>query len=164
MTDRLSGRVVLVTGASSGLGRGFARTVAAAGARVVVAARRTGPLDDLVASLRAEGVEAGAVVMDVTDEASVIAAYDAAEGLFGPVDTVVANAGVALSGSSLDMDVADFDATMAVNLRGVFLTAREGARRMIGAESPRPASARPRWRTSRCSDRSRHSRGTARSH
>lgn len=135
MTDRLNNRVVLVTGASSGLGQGFARTLVAQGAAVIVAARRTEPLQALVDELQSSGGRAGFVAMDVTDETSVIAAYDAAEALFGPIDTVVANAGIAIGGSSLDMSVADFDAMIGVNLKGVFLTAREGARRMITAGS-----------------------------
>lgn len=131
MTGRLENRVVLVTGASSGLGQGFARTLAAQGASVIVAARRTEALQTLVSDLKAQGWNAGFVAMDVTDEVSVIAAYDAAEAVFGPIDTVVANAGIAISGSSLDMTTEDFDAMIGVNLKGVFLTAREGARRMI---------------------------------
>lgn len=133
MSGRLEGRVALVTGASSGLGRGFAHTLARQGAAVIVAARRTDALETLVADLKAGGARADFVAMDVTDEASVIAAYDAAQSRFGVIDTVVANAGVAISGSSLDMPIAEFDAMIGVNLRGVFLTAREGARRMIGA-------------------------------
>jgi len=131
MTGRLENRVVLVTGASSGLGQGFARTLAAQGASVIVAARRTEALQTLVSDLKAQGRKAGFVAMDVTDEGSVIAAYDTAEAVFGPIDTVVANAGIAISGSSLDMTIEDFDAMIGVNLKGVFLTAREGARRMI---------------------------------
>lgn len=140
MTGRLAGRVVLVTGASSGLGRGFARTLAGQGAAVIVAARRTDPLRALADELTAAGGQAGLVAMDVADEASVIAAYDQAEALFGPIDTVVANAGIAISGSSLDMPIADFDAMIGVNLKGVFLTAREGARRMVGAGSEAAAA------------------------
>ncbi len=131
----LSGRVALVTGASSGLGARFATILATAGAQVVVGARRTDRLDALVAAIAAGGGEALAVPLDVTDEASVCAAYDAAERRFGPVDTVVANAGISLSGPSTDMTLDAFDSIVAVNLRGAFLTVREGARRMIAAGS-----------------------------
>jgi NAD(P)-dependent dehydrogenase (short-subunit alcohol dehydrogenase family) len=131
----LAGRVALVTGASSGLGARFARTLAASGARVVLGARRTAQLDDVVHAIEAAGGEAFAVPMDVTDEASVIAAYDAAEARFGTVDTIVANAGANISGPAVDIDAAAVDAIMAVNVRGVFLTAREGARRLIAAGS-----------------------------
>jgi NAD(P)-dependent dehydrogenase (short-subunit alcohol dehydrogenase family) len=133
MAERLAGRVVLITGASSGIGARFAQVAAREGAAVVLAARRV----DRLAALRDEIVQAGgralAVAMDVSDEASVIAAYDAAEAAFGPVTGVVANAGVQAEGRAMDLDVAAFDQLFAVNVRGVFLTAREGARRMRDA-------------------------------
>lgn len=131
----LSGRVALVTGASSGLGAGFAKALAAAGARTVLAARRADKLAALVAEIQAAGGEAIAVAMDVADEASTIAAFDAAEAAFGPVDSVIANAGVATDKMALSLDVADVDDLLAVNLRGVFLTVREGAKRMMAAGS-----------------------------
>ena len=138
----LAGRIALVTGASSGLGAHFARVLAAAGAQVVLAARREAQLASVVADIEAQGGEALAVAMDVTDEASVIAAYDAAATRFGPVDTVVANAGLNITGPALDVDVDAFDNVMGVNVRGVFLTAREGARRMIAAGSEQSARGR----------------------
>lgn len=130
----LGGRVALVTGASSGLGHRFAQALAASGARVVIAARRLTLLDDLRARIEGEGGTALAVEMDVADEASVIAAYDRAIATFGKVDTVVANAGINVGGSSLGLAIEDFDRMVDVNLRGVFLTAREGARRMVAAK------------------------------
>lgn len=132
----LRGRVALVTGASSGIGEHFARILAASGAKVVLAARRAAQLESLCAAIREGGGEAVAVPMDVTDEASTIAAYDAAERAFGPVNTVIANAGVTVPGSALGLAMESFDQMVSVNLRGVFLTAREGARRMIAAGSP----------------------------
>ena len=131
----LSGRVALVTGASSGLGERFARVLAASGAKVVLGARRADKLETLKAEIIAAGGEAIAVSLDVADEASVIAAYDAADAAFGPVDTVIANAGMNLEGAIVDLAVEDFDAVMSVNLRGVFLTVREGARRLMAAGS-----------------------------
>ena len=131
----LRSRVALVTGASSGLGNHFARVLAASGAKVVMAARRLTLLDDLCDVITADGGAAVAVEMDVADEASVIAAYDRAEAAFGPVDTIVANAGINLPGSSLGLAIDDFDRMVDVNVRGVFLTAREGARRMVAAGS-----------------------------
>lgn len=127
----LSGRVALVTGASSGLGERFAKILAASGAAVVLAARRADLLERACAEIKAQGGRAIAVAMDVADEPSTIAAYDAAEAAFGPVDTVVANAGMNSTGSVLDLPVEEFDRVMAVNMRGVFLTAREGAKRLI---------------------------------
>jgi NAD(P)-dependent dehydrogenase (short-subunit alcohol dehydrogenase family) len=131
----LSGRTVLVTGASSGIGAHCARTLAQAGARVALGARRLDQLDRVRGEIAAHGGEAIAIRMDVTDEASTIAAYDAAEQAFGPVDTVIANAGMSVPGSALGLDMAGFDQMVAVNLRGVFLTVREGARRMVAAGS-----------------------------
>lgn len=129
----LSGRTLLITGASSGLGRRFAKIAVAAGAKVAVAARRTDKLAELVAELGAD--KAVAVAMDVESEASVIAGYDAAEKALGTIDTVIANAGMNSEGLALDVTVEEFDKVMGVNVRGVFLTAREGARRMMTAGS-----------------------------
>jgi NAD(P)-dependent dehydrogenase (short-subunit alcohol dehydrogenase family) len=131
----LSNRVVLVTGASSGIGKQLACSLAANGARVVLAARRPAMLDEVRDLIHADGRSAVTVAMDVADEASVVAAYDTAEAAFGPVDSVVANAGMAVGGSALGLSMDDFDKMVAVNLRGVFITAREGARRMVQAGS-----------------------------
>ena len=131
----LSGRTVLITGASSGIGERWARLLAAAGARVVMGARRTDRLEAIQAELQAAGHQALAVAVDVASEASVIAAFDAAEAAFGPVDTVIANAGVSGEGIATELSLDDFDQTTTINLRGVFVTAREGARRMIAAGS-----------------------------
>lgn len=128
----LSNRTILVTGASSGLGEEFARACAAAGARVILGARRTDRTEALAAEL---GAQALAVPLDVTDETSTIAAYDAAAQKFGPVDSVIANAGMTLNGTALDLDIEEFDRVFAVNVRGALLTAREGARRMLAAGS-----------------------------
>lgn len=132
---RLDGRTLLITGASSGIGAQFAKTAAAAGARVVAAARRTGHLDSLVGEIAAAGGEAIAVAMDVADKGSTRAALDAAEAAFGPVDSVVANAGMSLDTPFLEHSPDAFDALMAVNLKGVFLTVQEAARRMMAAGS-----------------------------
>jgi NAD(P)-dependent dehydrogenase (short-subunit alcohol dehydrogenase family) len=133
MSFNLSGRTVLITGASSGLGRRFAQIAVAAGAKVAVAARRVDRLQDLVGELGAS--RACAVVMDVESEASVVAGYDAAEKALGPIDTVIANAGMNVQALAADIAIEDFDRVMNVNVRGAFLTAREGARRMMAAGS-----------------------------
>lgn len=130
-----SRRVALITGASSGIGRRFATILASAGASVVIGARRTDLLVDLEQEIAAAGGRAKAVAMDVADEPSVIAAFDAAAEAFGPIDTVVANAGMNVPGSALGLSAEDFDRMTSVNFRGVFLTAREGARRMVAAGS-----------------------------
>jgi NAD(P)-dependent dehydrogenase (short-subunit alcohol dehydrogenase family) len=128
----LTGRTVLIAGASSGIGAGFARTCARAGASVVLGARRI----DRSAALAAEiGERAFAVPLDVTDEASIIAAYDAAEARFGTISGIVANAGVGTGGHATDITAADLDGVIDTNLHGSYLVAREGARRMIAAGS-----------------------------
>jgi len=129
----LQDRTALVTGASSGFGMHFSRLLARAGARVVLAARRIDRLHALVEEIEQDGGRAAAVAMDVTDESSVIAGFDEAERLLGPIDTVIANAGISNPGAALSLTVDDFDAMMAVNVRGAFLTAREAARRMVKA-------------------------------
>jgi NAD(P)-dependent dehydrogenase (short-subunit alcohol dehydrogenase family) len=134
-TVDLTGRTILVTGASSGLGAAFARSLAANGANVVLAARRVDRLEALRHEIEDAGGHAAAVAMDVADEASTIAAFDRAEAVFGPVDSVIANAGVSTEGAALTLDMDAFATLMDINVRGAFLTAREGARRMIAAGS-----------------------------
>src|SRR5690606_3377522 len=90
----LTGKTALITGASSGLGAHFARTLAGAGARVVVTARRTDRLAALVSELQAQGAEALALTMDVTDSDSVKRAFEQAEEQWGVVDILVNNAGI----------------------------------------------------------------------
>ena len=128
----LSGRTALVTGASSGLGARFARRLAESGAKVALAARRVDKLQALAAEI---GPSAFAVEMDVASEASIVAAYDAIEAALGPVDSIVANAGMNSEASALELPVEEFTQLMAVNVTGVFLTVREGAKRLIAAGS-----------------------------
>lgn len=132
----IAGRTVLVTGASSGIGEHLVRRLSAARANVVLGARRVDRITTIAEEIADAGGRALALPLDVTSEASVIAAYDAAERAFGTVDSVIANAGIQQPGTALEISAEDFDAVYAVNVRGVFLTAREGARRMIAAGSP----------------------------
>lgn len=129
----LTGRVALVTGASSGFGDHFARVLAEAGARVVAGARREDRLHRLVDEITASGGAAHAVGMDVTDAASVAAAFAAAETKFGTVDLLVNNAGVAAPGTLHKTAEADWDWVMDTNLKGAWLVAAEAARRMLAA-------------------------------
>lgn len=131
----LSGRICLITGASSGLGEHFARIAGQAGARLVLGARRKGRLDALVTELEAGGIEALAINMDVTEEASIIAAFDAAEDHFGTVDTIIANAGVSVPGRTTEIEAESFRTLFDTNVLGVLLTSREGAKRLIAAGS-----------------------------
>lgn len=131
----LTGRTVLIAGASSGIGARFSRTVADAGARVVLGARRLDRVKALATKIAAGGGKALPVALDVTSEASVAAAYDAAEAAFGTVDGIVANAGVGTGGRSTDTDVEDVKGVLDTNLLGTYLVSREGARRLIAAGS-----------------------------
>src|SRR5262245_27328077 len=105
MSERfdLSGKVALVTGASSGLGVHFARTLAGAGAAVAIAARRADRLASLQAELHKTGAKAVAVDLDVQSGESVGAAFEAAEKALGVVDVVVNNAGISIVKPALDM-------------------------------------------------------------
>lgn len=122
----LTGKRALVTGASSGFGRHFAQVLAATGAAVVVGARRTDRLEDLVEAIRARGGDAQAVPMDVTDADSIAAAFAAA----GLVDIVVNNAGVGGAKPLIETTAADYDAVIDTNLRGAFLVAVAAGRAM----------------------------------
>ena len=129
----LDGRVALVTGASSGLGRHFAQVLHEAGATVVLAARRTDRIEADAARL---GERARALTMDVTDEASINAGFEqlAADGVL--CDIIVNNAGISGEHMILQMDTAEWDSVVQVNLRGPFLVAREAARRLVAAKKP----------------------------
>ena len=129
-TFDLSGRTAFVTGASSGLGRHFALTLAGAGARVALAARRVDNLGKAVEQITSEGGNAVAVPLDVTDPDAVAPAFDAAEQALGSVDILVTAAGVPSGAFFADTTDEEWRAVMDVNLDGVFRTAREGARRM----------------------------------
>ncbi|SCW38337.1 NAD(P)-dependent dehydrogenase, short-chain alcohol dehydrogenase family [Sphingobium faniae] len=122
----LTGKRILVTGASSGLGNHFARTLAGAGAEVIVAARRKDALDGLVAEIVGGRGLARAVPLDVTDMGSIAAALDMA----GDIDVLVNNAGVTNTKAVLEQTEADFDFILDTNLKGGFLVATEVARRM----------------------------------
>ncbi len=139
MTGRVAGRIALVTGASSGLGKRFAQVLAAEGAKVVVAARRKERLDDLVAEI---GGDVFAVQCDVTDEAQVMAMFDAAEQKFGLVDTVVNNAGMTHANNAVTQDIAEFRRIMDLNVTSVWCVAREAARRLIHAGPEKSARGR----------------------
>ncbi|MFJ4192464.1 SDR family NAD(P)-dependent oxidoreductase [Pseudomonas sp. NPDC089534] len=125
----LEGRRALVTGASSGLGRHFAMTLAAAGAEVIVTARRLEPLQTLVEAIEAAGGRARAFALDVTCRDDVCRVLDAA----GPLDVLVNNAGVSDSQPLLDCDDQAWDRVLDTNLKGAWTVAQESARRMIAA-------------------------------
>ena len=127
----LSGRVAFVTGASSGLGEQFARTLAAAGAGVVLAARRLERLKTLRADIESQGGDAHVVALDVTDPDSIKAAVAHAETEMGAIDILVNNSGVSSTQKLTDVKPEDFDFVMGTNTRGAFFMAQEVAKRMI---------------------------------
>ena len=131
----LQGKVALVTGASSGFGCHFAPLLAKAGARVVLAARRTDLIQQEADKIVAAGGEAIAVTMDVTDSASVASAFEQAEAHFGVVTVLINNAGITIPKLLLDQDDHDWNSVIATNLTGVAYCTRESAKRMIAAGS-----------------------------
>ena len=127
----LEGRVAIVTGASSGLGRHFALVLARAGAKVALAARRLESLDELRQEIEAFDGRAIPLRLDVTDAGSVAACVAAAETELGPISVLVNNAGIAVSADSLEQDKAGWDRVLETNLTGVWLMAQETARHMV---------------------------------
>lgn len=132
----LQGRVALVTGASSGLGRHFAAVLAQAGARVVVAARRLERLESLVSELEQAGGQALAVAMDVTDSDSVVTALTTVENQFGPVEILINNAGIGDPRPFLETTEADWDRMMDTNLKSAWFLTREVSRRLVAKGQP----------------------------
>ena len=129
----LKGKVALVTGASSGFGKHFATVLSQAGAKVVLAARRTELIQAEADKIIAGGGEAMAVTMDVTSSASIAAALDEIESAFGVVTIVVNNAGITIPKLLLDLSDDNWTNVIDTNLTGVAYVARESARRMIAA-------------------------------
>jgi NAD(P)-dependent dehydrogenase (short-subunit alcohol dehydrogenase family) len=123
-------KVVLVTGASSGFGRHFARLFASEGAKVGLAARRTEVLESIAAEIRASGGTAATTKLDVSDSASIKPAVQAIEQALGRIDVLINNSGTSIGKSVLEQTEQDFDAVVNVNLKGAFLMATEVARRM----------------------------------
>ena len=130
-TIDLSGRVALVTGASSGLGMHFAKTLAAAGAAVVLAGRRVERLKTLRADIESAGGDAHVVTMDVTDPQDIKAAVAHAETEMGTIDILVNNSGVSTTQKLVDVTPDDYDFVMNTNTRGAFFVAQEVGKRMI---------------------------------
>lgn len=127
MFEDLKRKTVLITGASSGLGAGFAEIFARHGARLALAARRVDKLEALQRKLVEGGADVQVIELDVTDENSVEAAVNA---VAPGIDILVNNAGVATFGRSLEISASDWDKTLDTNLRGLFLVAQAVARRM----------------------------------
>ena len=127
----LAGRVAFVTGASSGLGAQFARTLARAGAAVVLAGRRVERLKGLRAEIDAEGGDAHVVQLDVTSLDSIRAAVAHAETEVGAIDILINNSGVSTTQRLTDVSARDYDFVFDTNVRGAFFVAQEVGKRMI---------------------------------
>lgn len=126
----ISGRCALVTGASRGLGRHFALTLAKAGAKVALAARNVDLLNQVAEEIAETGGEAIVVTLDVTDSTSVGNAIDMAEKELGALDILVNNSGVAITKPALDMSEDEWDTVIDTDLKGAWLMARDAAARM----------------------------------
>jgi NADP-dependent 3-hydroxy acid dehydrogenase YdfG len=120
----LSGRVAVITGASSGMGRATARLLTARGARVALLARRQSALDDLAAGIRLDGGTALAIATDVTDEASVAAAAETVAREFGGADLVFNNAGVMLPGPIESQPFGEWQQQIDLNITGAMRVIR----------------------------------------
>lgn len=131
MTNDLTGQVAVVTGGNGGIGLGFARGCANAGAAVAVWARNAAKSAAAVAELQGLGVDAIAVTCDVGDEDSVVAARTETVERLGRIDICVANAGTNDVGLLQDLSLERWRHVMSINLDGAFLTMREAARQMI---------------------------------
>jgi NAD(P)-dependent dehydrogenase (short-subunit alcohol dehydrogenase family) len=124
---RFDGRVVLVTGATSGIGRATTKALCAEGASVVLSGRRRERLDDTVESIRADGGQAYGVIGDVRDEAACRTLVETARSKFGGLDGLVNAAGVLGSGGVLETEPEEWDRVMSSNLRSLFLLTRAAA-------------------------------------
>ena len=137
----LAGRIAFVTGASSGLGAQFARTLARAGAAVVLASRRVDKLKALRAEIEGEGGHAHAIEMDVTDHDSIRSAVAHAETELGSIDILINNSGVSTTQRLQDVAPEDFDFIFGTNVKGAFFVAQEVGKRMLArAKGAAPGS------------------------
>ena len=127
----LSGRVAFITGASSGLGAQFARTLSAAGAAVVLASRRVDRLKDLRAEIEGQGGDAHVLEIDVTDIDSIKSAVAHAETEVGSIDILINNAGVSTTQRLQDLSGDEFDFVFNTNVKGAFFVAQEVGKRML---------------------------------
>ena len=127
----LSGRVAIVTGTSRGLGQGFARALAKAGADLVLTSRKRGSLSAFEAEIKALGRRAISLELDVRSQESIERMASAAEDAFGHLDILVNNAGCNVRKSALDVTWDDWNLILDTNLRGSFFVAQAVARRMV---------------------------------
>ena len=136
ISNDLSGHVAIVTGASSGLGRRFAETLAAAGAKVAATARRVDKLEEVAKEIQARGGECVPIALDVTDAESIAQCVAHANEALGLVDILVNNAGIPDAQRAHKMSLELTDAVLDTNLRGPWLLANEVARGLLAAKQP----------------------------
>jgi NAD(P)-dependent dehydrogenase (short-subunit alcohol dehydrogenase family) len=129
----LRGKLALVTGAGTGIGQQAALTLAAAGATVIVAARRLDKLEETVEKIRAAGGDAAAIALDVTDAQSISDCFARCKEEHGVLDILVNNAGIARQSYIAEHSEADWDDVLDTNLKGVMLVGQAAARDMIAA-------------------------------
>jgi len=129
----LSGRVVFVTGAASGIGEATARLFASDGERVVVADFDAAGAERVAAEINGDGGQATAVQVDVSDQASVTAAVAATEQALGRIEVLINNAGIGVAGDILETKDEDLERILAVNVRGIFNTCRAVMPSMLDA-------------------------------
>ncbi|AXS41559.1 3-oxoacyl-ACP reductase family protein [Breoghania sp. L-A4] len=135
----LAGRTALVTGGSRGIGRAIALAFAREGANVAICHRDDTSAEKVIEELRAAGAHAIEIVADVSREDPVLAMFAEIAETFGTLDVAVSNAGILREAPLLETSAADFDAVVAVNLRGSFLVCREAARMMLARPETAPA-------------------------
>ena len=131
----LESKVVLVTGASQGLGKQFAELLCAKGARVAVAARQVAKITSLKEELEAKGGIAYAVEMDVLDKQSINDCVEVVEHELGSIDVLVNNAGIAINKFFLDVTEEEYDSVLGTNLKGCFFCAQAVAKKMANRKS-----------------------------
>ncbi len=138
MDLHLEHKIALVTGGSRGLGRAICRGLAAEGAHVMINYRRdTARAQQLVADLTAEfGARAACVAGDVASSSDVVRMFDQCQTQLGPLDVLINNAGIWPRAYVVDLSEESWDRTLAVNLKGAFLTCREAVRRWLAAARP----------------------------
>lgn len=132
----LNGKIALITGASSGLGEHFAQTLADAGAKVVVTARRVDRLHRLVERIRSSGGQAIALPIDVADAKSVADCFEQTIASQGTPDIVINNAGTTVTKAAVDQTLDDWNQVIDTNLKGCWLVATEAARCLIAVQQP----------------------------
>lgn len=138
MSERLTGTVALITGASSGIGAATALHLAEQGAAVVLAARRADRLESLAADITATGGAALAIQTDVTDREQAIAAVEQTVSAFGRLDTLVNNAGVMLLGPIADAPVEEWERMVSLNLLGLLYAAHAALPHLLAAAADGP--------------------------